>query len=137
MELTIADVAKELGLNAEHVRRLVRERTLEGTKFGKKWLVSRRSVDAYRQGGRMERLKLACAWTTLVTDAVKAQDLERLLRATFALTDAEVVDLLAAWRQTLRPLSASTLTKKAAAVVDKQQTPSAVRALGMAAGVNR
>ena len=138
-QMSITEAATALGRNPEHVRRLVRERSLEGTKLGKQWLVSRRSVEAYKQGGRVSRLKLACAWTALVTDAAKAPELERLLRATFSLTDAEAVDLLAAWRQMFAAEHKVAAGSKQPVVLPpppkKGTAPSAARALGMAAGV--
>lgn len=100
-EMSIPDVARELGYNPEYVRRLVRDRTLDGVKVGRHWLVDSESVAAYKLGGRLGRLKLACEWTSLIGDAHRAPDLERLLRATFKLTDTEVTDLLGIWHRAL------------------------------------
>ncbi len=45
--VTSAEAAHALGYTIQHVRRLVRERRLDGMKLGRDWLVLRSSVAAY------------------------------------------------------------------------------------------
>ena len=45
--MTIDDAAKKLKFHPETVRRLVRDKILEGTKLSKEWLVLKTSVEKY------------------------------------------------------------------------------------------
>jgi len=45
--LTTKDAAERLGYTVQHVRRLIREGRLRGSRVGRDWLVARDSVDRY------------------------------------------------------------------------------------------
>ena len=45
--MTTEDAAKKLGYHLESVRRMLRDKELEGMKWGGVWLVSIESVEAY------------------------------------------------------------------------------------------
>jgi excisionase family DNA binding protein len=45
--MTTADAAKKLGFHVKSIPMMVKNKTLEGVRFGRAWLVSRRSVDEY------------------------------------------------------------------------------------------
>lgn len=47
--VTTEEVAKQLGFHVIHVRKMVRERKLDGLKAGPIWLVSRKSVADYKK----------------------------------------------------------------------------------------
>lgn len=46
-QLTTRDAAKLLGYTVQHVRRLIREGRILGTRLGRDWLVDRESVRRY------------------------------------------------------------------------------------------
>ena len=45
--ITTAEAARLLGYTPQHVRRLVRDGRLEGTKIGRDWVILRDSISAY------------------------------------------------------------------------------------------
>lgn len=45
--LTTAETADLLGFTVQHVRRLVRNGQLQGSKMGRDWVIFRESVDAF------------------------------------------------------------------------------------------
>ena len=45
--MTTQEAAAKLGFHVEHVRRMMREKALEGVKVGASWLVSKQSVERY------------------------------------------------------------------------------------------
>lgn len=47
--MTTEEAAKKLGFHVIYIRRMVREGKLKGMKVGPTWLISRRSVDEYKQ----------------------------------------------------------------------------------------
>lgn len=54
--LTSSEVAERLGYTIQHVRRLIRQRRLDGLKKGRDWLVSTNSVEEW--ASRAEYLSL-------------------------------------------------------------------------------
>lgn len=47
--MTTEEAAKKLSFHIVHIRRMLREGDLEGLKVGQTWLVSRKSVEKYRE----------------------------------------------------------------------------------------
>lgn len=45
--MTTAEAAKKLGFHVKSIPLMIRNKTLEGVRFGRSWLVSRKSVDEY------------------------------------------------------------------------------------------
>jgi excisionase family DNA binding protein len=45
--MTVEDAAKKLGYHLESIRRMLREKELDGIKWGRYWLVSKESVENY------------------------------------------------------------------------------------------
>ena len=45
--MTTQQAAKKLGFHVKSIPKMVRDNILEGTRFGRDWLVSRKSVDNY------------------------------------------------------------------------------------------
>ncbi len=45
--MTTREAAKKLGFNARSIPYMIKEGTLDGVRFGRAWLVSRRSVKEY------------------------------------------------------------------------------------------
>jgi excisionase family DNA binding protein len=45
--MTTQEAAEKLGFHPETIRRLVRDRVLEGQKWGKEWLILKVSVEKY------------------------------------------------------------------------------------------
>jgi len=45
--MTTTEAAKKLGFHVKRIPTMVRNNTLEGVRFGRAWLVSRKSVDDY------------------------------------------------------------------------------------------
>jgi excisionase family DNA binding protein len=45
--MTTKEAAKKLGFHVKRIPTMVRNKTLEGVRFGRAWLVSRKSVDEY------------------------------------------------------------------------------------------
>lgn len=45
--MTTQEAAKKLGFHVKSIPKMVRDNILEGERFGKVWLVSRKSVDEY------------------------------------------------------------------------------------------
>lgn len=45
--ISTEDAAEKLQYHVEHVRRMVRERSLDGVKIGRTWLVKREALDDY------------------------------------------------------------------------------------------
>ncbi|MBN1261580.1 MAG: helix-turn-helix domain-containing protein [Anaerolineae bacterium] len=52
--ITTAEAAEVSGYSLNHIRRLVREGRVRSKKFGRAWMVHRRSLESYAQ--EMERL---------------------------------------------------------------------------------
>jgi len=46
--MTTEDAAKALGFHIEHIRRMLREKDLEGMKIGSMWFVLKKSVVGYK-----------------------------------------------------------------------------------------
>jgi len=55
--ITTTEAARMTGYHAVHIRRLIRQRDIEGQMFGHVWMVSRRSLRDYLR--EMERLGTA------------------------------------------------------------------------------
>lgn len=51
--LTIPEVAKELGINAETVRRRLKSGDLKGVKVGGVWLITRNNLTKFKVTGRV------------------------------------------------------------------------------------
>ena len=51
-DLTLQDVARELGRSQEQVRRYVREGKLPARKLGMQWFVKRSNLEAFKVGGK-------------------------------------------------------------------------------------
>jgi len=47
--LTTKEAAKKLGFNVRSIPYMIKSRTLEGVRFGRSWLVSKKSVQEYRK----------------------------------------------------------------------------------------
>ncbi len=47
--MTTQDAALKLGFHVKSIPMMVKNKTLEGVRFGRAWLVSRKSVDEYLQ----------------------------------------------------------------------------------------
>jgi excisionase family DNA binding protein len=47
--MTTEDAAKKLGYHPESIRRMLRDKELEGLKWGSYWLVSKKSIDKYQR----------------------------------------------------------------------------------------
>ncbi len=45
--MTTREAAKKLGFHVKSIPKMVRDNALEGVRFGRAWLVSRKSVDEY------------------------------------------------------------------------------------------
>ena len=45
--MTTKEAAKKLGFHVKRIPTMVRNNTLDGVRFGRAWLVSRKSVDEY------------------------------------------------------------------------------------------
>ena len=45
--MTTEEAAKRLGYHLESIRRMLRDKELDGVKLGREWLVSRKSVEKY------------------------------------------------------------------------------------------
>ncbi len=56
--VTSAEAAHSLGYTIQHVRRLVREKRLDGIKLGRDWLVLRSSIEAFSARGESLELSL-------------------------------------------------------------------------------
>ena len=54
-DLTITDVASELGLHAETVRRLLAQGDIPGYRAGGRWRVSRKQLDGFKGAGGVRR----------------------------------------------------------------------------------
>jgi excisionase family DNA binding protein len=46
--MTTKEAAEKLGYTTQHTRLLIRQGKLEGSKFGRDWMVVRESVEAYQ-----------------------------------------------------------------------------------------
>ena len=53
--LTVQQVADELGVHAETVRRRLKSGELEGVKVGDVWMVTRNALTKFKQGGVVRR----------------------------------------------------------------------------------
>jgi excisionase family DNA binding protein len=47
--MTTEEAAKKLGFHVKRIPTMVKNKTLDGIRFGRAWLVSRKSVDDYLQ----------------------------------------------------------------------------------------
>ena len=47
--MTTQEAAEKLGFHVKRIPTMVRNKTLDGVRFGHAWLVSRKSVDSYLQ----------------------------------------------------------------------------------------
>jgi excisionase family DNA binding protein len=47
--LTTKEAAEKLGFNVRSIPYMIKNKTLEGVRFGRSWLVSKRSVQDYRK----------------------------------------------------------------------------------------
>lgn len=47
--MTVQEAANRLGFHVNHIRRMRRQGDLEGIKIGSIWLISKKSVEDYRQ----------------------------------------------------------------------------------------
>jgi excisionase family DNA binding protein len=47
--MTTEDAAQRLGYHLESIRRMLREKELEGKKWGRYWLISKKSVEEYKK----------------------------------------------------------------------------------------
>lgn len=56
--VTSREAARSLGYTIQHVRRLVREKRLDGMKLGRDWLVLRSSIEAFALREELLRLPL-------------------------------------------------------------------------------
>lgn len=45
--MTTTEAAEKLGFHVKSIPKMVRDNVLEGVRFGRAWLVSRKSVDLY------------------------------------------------------------------------------------------
>ena len=82
-DLTLMEVAQELGRSLEQVRRYAREGKLPAHKLGMQWFVKRRDLKAFKHGGnaatRKEVLERVKALRESIEKRVGKLDVIRLL----------------------------------------------------------
>lgn len=91
------DAATEMGFHVEHVRRLLRTGELRGRKIGRRWKVTRESMDAYGHRDTPGTYRLACEWMTVVSPDAPLATVASLLRRSLALRAEVVRELLELW----------------------------------------
>lgn len=94
-DVTVTEAACVLRCHPEHVRRLVRAGMLVATKPGKRYFISRQSLDRYLAGDG--NMRLALEWLALVGNKKQAPRLVSLLRRTFHLPLDDIAEMLRVW----------------------------------------